>query len=321
MPGLSRESASDPLTLSIQPDSADPLNGIVAMRISGGFHSANTNPADQEPAFTDGAGLGALTGLLADYPGQNTPAWSGYWTLAGGSTVDLREVRVFSGNRGKDGRVFHHYDLYVTSDPAPSATSTWTRLKEQVTSAAFGTSNASGSIQAMVTRLTDPAGGTLATGITGMRLDFYAVSRNDNLLHDDWDACTGDDRDGAGAAFQSPLIYEVDAYYGSQQSATSLHVDSILLSTVSVNKSKKGRAVVTVKDDLGNPVPAATVRGTFSGGYSETVSAATDASGVATLTTTGLARGTVRFQFCVDSVSHASLAYQPVDNRETCDTF
>jgi len=239
----------------------------VATRLSGGFHPANTNPADHEPAFTDGAGLGAMTGLLADYPGQNTPAWSGFWLLAGGSPADLREVRVFSGNTGKDGRVFHHYDLYVTSDPAPSVSSAWTLLRQEVTSAAFGASNASHSIQAMLTRLSDPGGGNLATGITALRLDFHAVSRNDNLFHDDWDACNGDDCDGAGAAFQSPLIYEVDAYFGSEQSATSLHVDSIVLSTVSVNKSKKGRAVVTVKDNLGNPVPAATVSGTFSGSY------------------------------------------------------
>jgi putative glycosyl hydrolase len=321
MPGLTRESSADPLTLSIQPDSADPLNGLVATRLSGGFHPANTNPADQEPAFTDGAGLGALTGLLADYPGQNTPAWSGFWALAGGGTVDLREVRVFSGNAGKDGRVFHHYDLYVTSDPAPSASSAWAPLRQEVTSAAFGTSNASHSIQAMLTRLSDPSGGSLATGITALRLDFYSVSGNDNLFHDDWDACNGDDRDGAGAAFQSPLIYEVDAYFGSGQTATSLHVDSIVLGTVSVGKSKKGRAVVTVKDNLGNPVPAATVSGTFSGSYSETVSAVTDASGVATLTTSGQVRGAVSFQFCVDSVTHASLAYQPGDNRETCHSY
>ncbi len=321
MPGLIRESTADALTLSIQPDTADPLNGLVATRLSGGFHPANTNPADHEPAFTDGTGLGALTGLLADYPGQNTPAWSGFWVLSGGSPVDLREVRVFSGNTGKDGRVFHHYDLYVTSDPVPSASSVWTRVKEQVTSAAFGTSNGSHSIQAMLTRLSDPGGGNLAAGITALRLDFYAVSDNDNLLHDDWDACNGADCDGAAAAFQSPLIYEVDAYFGSEEAATSLHVDSIVLSTVSVSKSKKGRAVVTVQDNLGNPVPAATVRGTFSGSYAETVSAATDASGVATLTTTGQVRGTVSFQFCVDNITYPSLAYQPADNRETCRTF
>ncbi len=321
MPGLTRQSAASTLSLSVQPDPSDPLNGNVATRLSGGFHPANTMPADQEPAFTDGAGLGAYTGLLMDYPGQNTPAWSGFWVLAGGSPVNLREARVFSGNMGKDGRVFHHYDLYATSDPAPSAASVWTRVKEQVTSAAFGASNASGSIEAMLTRLTDPAGGNLATAITGMRLDFYAVSNNDNLFHDDWDACNGADCDGAAAAFQSPLIYEVDAYFGTEQAPVSVHVDSIALSTVSVSKGKKGQAAVTVVDNLGSPVSGATVRGTFSGSYSEAVSGTTGANGVAILTTTGVVRGTVSFQFCVDSVSYGSLAYQPADNRATCSTF
>jgi hypothetical protein len=297
MPGLTRQSAASALSLSLQPDPSDPLSGNVATRLSGGFHPANAMPADQEPAFTDGAGLGALTGLLMDYPGQNTPAWSGFWVLAGGSPVNLREVRVFSGS------------------------SVWNRAKEQVTSAAFGASNAAGSIEAMLTRLTDPAGGNLAHGITGMRLDFHAVSNNDNLFHDDWDACNGADRDGAAAAFQSPLIYEVDAYFGMEQAPVSVHVDSIALSTVSVSRGKKGQAVVTVVDNLGSPVSGATVRGTFSGSYSETVSATTGADGVATLTTTAVAKGAVAFQLCVDSVSYGSLAYRPSDNRVTCSTF
>jgi hypothetical protein len=63
------------------------------------------------------------------------------------------------------------------------------------------------------------------------------------------------------------------------------------------------------------------VRGTFSGTYAETLSGTTDSGGVATLTTTTSARGTLSFQFCVDSVTHATLAYQPVDNGETCDVF
>jgi hypothetical protein len=221
MPGLARESAADPLTLSLQPDSADSLSGLVATRLSGGFHPANANPADQEPAFTDGAGLGALTGLLADYPGQNTPAWSGFWVLAGGSTVDLREVRVFSGNTGKDGRVFHHYDLYVTSDPAPSASSTWAPLRQEVTSAAFGTSNASHSIEATLTRLSDPGGGNLATG-TALRLDFHAVSATTISS-----TTTGMPATATIAMVQAPPAIAAHLRVGlfrAEQSATSLHV-------------------------------------------------------------------------------------------------
>ena len=171
------------------------------------------------------------------------PAWSGFWVLDGGNAVDLTELRVFSGNQGKDGRVFQHYDVFVTADPWPSATSDWILLMAEVTSAPFWTSNTGEEIGASLSRLTNPAGGALAADITGLQLAFYAVSRTDSVFHDDWDACSGDDRDATDAAFESPLIYEVDAYFGSQPDSTSLHVDSIVLSTANAGKKKKkGRA-------------------------------------------------------------------------------
>jgi hypothetical protein len=319
--GVDQETASDDLALSIQPDSGDSLNGNLATRISGGFHPANADPLDQEPAFTDGVPLGAYTGLLMDFPGENVPAWSGFWILDGGNAVDVTELRIFSGNEGRQGRVFHHYDIYVTGDPSPSATSPWTLLMAEVTSAAFGADNLSGDIEASSTRVTHPEGGALANDVTGMRLDFYAVSRTNSIFNDDWDACRGDDRDGAGAAFESPLIYEVDAYFGTGAEATSLHVDSIALSTLNAGKGeKRGRAEVSIRDELGNPVSSAVVTGTFSGSFNETASATTDGNGVATLTTTGSKRGGVSFQFCVDDVSH-SLVYLPGDNAETCDNY
>ena len=122
-------------------------------------------------------------------------------------------------------------------------------------------------------------------------------------------------------AAQSPLVYEVGAYFGTEPAPVSVLVDSIALATVSAGKGKKGQAVVTVLDNLGSPVAGATVRGTFSGSYSETVSGATGANGAATLTTNGVVRGGVAFQFCVDSVSSGSLAYEPAENRVTCGSF
>ena len=71
----------------------------------------------------------------------------------------------------------------------------------------------------------------------------------------------------------------------------------------------------------GTPVAGATVTGTFSGSYSEAVSGTTGANGAATLTTAGVAKGGVSFQFFVDSVSYGPLAYQPADNRVTCSRF
>jgi hypothetical protein len=56
-------------------------------------------------AFTDGAGLRAtgLTSLLADFPGSGSPAKRIRYTLA--VPDDISEVRVFTGNSGRDKRV------------------------------------------------------------------------------------------------------------------------------------------------------------------------------------------------------------------------
>lgn len=207
---FTRESAGTSTGLSLQPSSADLLHNNVATRRLGGFHPVNTNPADQERAFTDGAGLGGLTGLLMDYPGDGNPAWSGYWILAGGATVDLGEIRVFSGNRGKDGRVFHHYDVYTSDATTITAATTWTPLLREVTSAPYGTRNA-GTIEAMLTRVTRQTG-NLATGVRALRIDFYATSKTDSVMHDPWRGGHVLDRDGGDEAVESPLIFEVDVF-------------------------------------------------------------------------------------------------------------
>lgn len=68
--------------------------------------------------------------------------------------------------------------------------------------------------------------------------------------------------------------------------------------TGSGNK-KKGQATVTIKDNCGNPVANATVSGTFSGSINQSLSAVTNASGVATLITSNTAGGTVSVTFCM----------------------
>ncbi len=52
--------------------STDLIQGMIATELPGdlGWHSANTDPLDQLPAFTDGIGArSGLTGLLNDFPG------------------------------------------------------------------------------------------------------------------------------------------------------------------------------------------------------------------------------------------------------------
>jgi hypothetical protein len=83
----------------------------------------------------------------------------------------------------------------------------------------------------------------------------------------------------------------------------------------------KGRAVVVIKDSAGNPVSGATVTGTFTGSYSQTLSATTNTSGAATLTTSTAISGTVTFNFCVTNVTKTSVTYDSGANVETCDGF
>jgi hypothetical protein len=103
---------------------------------------------------------------------------------------------------------------------------------------------------------------------------------------------------------------------------TELLVDSIVLGTASAGKGRKhGRAVVTVVDDFGTTINGATVTGTFTGSYDETVSSDTAGGGVATLTTSiNPVKRSISFTFCVDSISGVSgLIYSP--GAQECQTY
>jgi hypothetical protein len=103
---------------------------------------------------------------------------------------------------------------------------------------------------------------------------------------------------------------------------TTMQTSSIVLSTVNAGGGRvKGRATVTIVNNLGNPVSGVTVTGTFSGSFSETLSATTNSSGVATLTTVNKKKPPVPFTFCVDNVTGGTLVYDPSANVETCDSF
>ena len=104
----------------------------------------------------------------------------------------------------------------------------------------------------------------------------------------------------------------------SNSGPTVLQVGSIALSTVNAGKGRKnGRAVVTVVDDLGNPISGATVSGTFTGSFNEAVSGSSGGSGAATLTTSQTVKGGASFTFCVDDIS-GTLPYQ---SGQVCQNF
>jgi beta-glucanase (GH16 family) len=101
---------------------------------------------------------------------------------------------------------------------------------------------------------------------------------------------------------------------------TLSHVADIVPGVAGGGPNKRATADVLILDENGAAVSNATVTATFTGSHNESVSAQTDASGLAQLESAGRSRS-VGFQVCVDDVAHASLSYNPAANVETCDSY
>ena len=191
-------------------DSTDLIEGLIATELPGdqGWYPANTNSLDQLPAFTDGQGVRetGLTGLLSDFPGAGNPAKLIEYALP--VPCDISEIRVFTGNNGRDGRVFHTYTVKFSSDWGQTFTA-----PIYVQSHPSGTLNNADNNQwrVVLSQLSD-ASGMLAKGVTHMEFDFYSVDNTGGEMRDPFDGVnpfTGED-DGMSAAFVSPLVWEID---------------------------------------------------------------------------------------------------------------
>ncbi len=188
----------------------DILHGVIATELPGdqGWHGANSDPADRLSAFTDGQGMrsSGLTGLLADFPGAGNPAKRIEYAFD--ETYSISEIRVFTGNNGRDGRVFHAYTVAFSHDNGRTF-----GAPIYVQSHASGTLNNSQFNQwrVVLSQLTDDSG-FLARNATHVRFDFYSVDNTLGQMRDPFNGInpfTGTD-DGLGAAFVSPLVWEID---------------------------------------------------------------------------------------------------------------
>lgn len=101
-------------------------------------------------------------------------------------------------------------------------------------------------------------------------------------------------------------------------SGTKMHVDAITPGSTGAGTRRKATASVVIVDENLAAVAGATVTGTFSGSHNQTVSAQTDANGVANLSTT-VTSGTVAFTVCVGNVAKTGMTYDSAANVETCD--
>jgi len=190
--------------------STDLIQGLIPTELPGdrGWYPANTDPLDQLPAFTDGEGLRAtgLTGLLNDFPGAGLPTKLILYALPVPSDID--EIRVFTGNNGRDGRVFHTYTVRFSSDWAQTFTD-----PIYAQSHPSGTLNNAANHQwrVVLSQLTNTSG-RLASEVTHIEFDFYSVDNTGGQMRDPFDGVnpfTGTD-DGLTAAFVSPLVWEID---------------------------------------------------------------------------------------------------------------
>lgn len=196
-------------------------------------------------------------------------------------------------------------------------------------------------------KIDDGSGGTNAPPTasftytaTGLAVDFDGSASSDSdgtITGWQWDF--GDGNTGSGAlvshTYATSGDYTVTLTVTDDSSATdttsqvvsvtdgsggaTMHVQSIVTGTQNAGQgNKRGTATVTIHDSQESPVGGATVTGTFSGTFNETVSGQTGSDGTVTLVTTGTARGGVTVNLCVDDVTHTSLSYDATQNDMTC---
>ena len=185
----------------------DVISGMIATELAGdlGWHSANTDPLDQLPAFTDDGGIRGtgLTGLLNDNaPG--VPVKRVQYDLT--APTDVTAIQILTGNNGNDGRVFSTTVISLSTDGG----GTFGQLG-YFQSDLSGTVN-SGEIGSTLVKIFDDQGGSLGSGVTNLIFEFYSVDNTLGEMRDPFDGVnpyTNVD-DGMSAAFVSPLVLEID---------------------------------------------------------------------------------------------------------------
>ncbi|MGL4513997.1 MAG: dockerin type I domain-containing protein [Lacipirellulaceae bacterium] len=191
-----------------------------------GWHPANTDPANQLIAFTDGlGGVQTLTGLLNDnFPGGGGPAGGApvkvvEYVLPAASSIG--RINILTGNRNNsDGRVFASVVVRYSTNGG----STFADL-------GYFQSDPSGAINRQSSPVSpfDPpqsttflgifndTNTTLLAGVTNIEFSFFSVSNTQGRLQDPYDGVnsfTGVD-DGFAPAFESPLVWEIDVLASS----------------------------------------------------------------------------------------------------------
>lgn len=219
--------ALDDASLGTTFSSTDLLQGRIPSTLPGdnGWHPVNpaaTNPADPNglPAFTDGVGDlgGGVTGLLNDFPGDGLPTKLVDYDLGVPQTID--EIRIFTGNNGRDGRIFSTTVVRYSTDGGESY-QVLGYFQSDESGATNNGSTPGGPLGSTLVSIFNDAGLPLLEGVTNLQFDFYAVDNLGGQMRDPFNGTnpfTGTN-DGFSAPFVSPLVREIDVF-GAQSYLT-----------------------------------------------------------------------------------------------------
>ncbi|TWU22791.1 hypothetical protein [Bythopirellula polymerisocia] len=216
---------------------SDLIQGLIATELAAdkGWHPANTNPADQLAAFTNGLGAtGTLTGLLNDFPGEGVPTKSIQYDLS--QAANIGKINILTGNSNDvDGRAFCTVLIRYSTDnganfsplggfvPGVGANNGGYYQSDVPLTINEPGGAANSNLETLVSfmSIADDASPIIATGVTNLQFDFYATNNTVNWYWDPFDGVnpfSGFD-DGQSQAISSPLVWEIDVIEGPSVSA------------------------------------------------------------------------------------------------------
>lgn len=336
----------DPLTAVLV---SGVLNGNVTLNTDGSFDYTPTNVAPYTDSFTYKADDGSLQSNevivtitvtevndppIADAGGPYTGDEGSNITLsASGSSDPGGTIVSYDWDLDNDGQFDDAMGLTATFiSTADGAFTVGLRVTDNL--GATGTDTATVTVSNVAP--TADAGGPY-TGTEGSLITLSAADSSDpgsDIASYAWDFDLDgqyDDAIGVNPDFSSPtagdytvgvLVTDSNGATGTDTatitvapaSSATMNVANLDGSSTSVNRVK-WQATVTIKveDSSGGLVSGATVLGTWSNGVESTAS--TDSSGIATVNSTNVSKSS-SISFTVTNISHATLAYEPVDNRD-----
>jgi PKD repeat protein len=182
----------------------------------------------------------------------------------------------------------------------------------------------------------DPPTASFDYSCTGLSCDFDASDSSDPegaIASYEWDF--GDGHTGSGMApshsYANGGTYSVAVAVTDDGGASdtdvqtvavsevppSMHVGDLDGSLASANKKFWWAEVtITVHDGDEEPVPEATVQGTWSGGASGSGSCLAGTAGMCTILSPKIAAAEETITFVVDGIAHVTLPYQPAENHD-----